>query len=663
MKPFKVVSEFAPAGDQPEAIEALVKNIQNGSRFQTLLGVTGSGKTFTMAKVIEQVQKPTLIIAHNKTLAAQLYREFKDFFPENAVKYFVSYYDYYQPEAYIAARDLYIEKDSSINDEIEMMRLDATSALMDRRDVVIIATVSCIYGLGNPDDYENLSIKLKVGDVIWRDDLLKKFVEIQYARDDMAFDRGKFRVRGEMIDLFPAYSKTAIRFEFWGDEIESISRIDAVNNSVLERLEDVTIFPAKHFVTNKEKLDKIIPQIEAELEERVEYFKSKDMIVEANRIRSKTEYDMDMLREIGYCKGVENYSRYFAGRGPGERPSTLIDFFPDDFFLFIDESHVSVPQIGGMFNGDRARKMSLIDYGFRLPSALDNRPLYYSEFELMVGQGVFVTATPRDYERDNSEAIVEQIIRPTGLVDPTISVRPTEYQIDDLIGEIRTTTEKGERVLVTTLTKKMSEDLTEYLANNGIKVRYLHSEIETIERVELLQGLRAGDFDVLVGINLLREGLDLPEVSLVAIMDADKIGFLRSATSLIQTIGRAARNAHGRVIMYADRESVAMKEAIEETERRRAKQLAFNKEHGIEPKTIKKRIDTILERQKTLEAKEDVEVIKELSNNYNFLDEKSRKAYIKELSNMMLEAAKNLEFEKAALLRDEIESKKAEWNK
>lgn len=662
MQQFQVISQFEPAGDQPEAIQRLSENLEKGMRFQTLLGVTGSGKTFTMAKVIERIQKPTLIIAHNKTLAAQLYREFKDFFPNNAVKYFVSYYDYYQPEAYIASRDLYIEKDASINEEIEMMRLDATSALMDRRDVVVIATVSCIYGLGNPDDYKNLSIFLRQGMEIRREKLLRQLVEIQYSREDESFQRANFRVRGDVLDIFPAYSSTGIRLEFWGDEIDSIKRIDILNNSELERLEYVTIFPAKHFVTTKESLNKLTPLIAQEMEERVKYFKENDKILEAQRIRSKTEYDLDMLQEIGYCKGIENYSRYFAHRGEGERPSTLIDFFPEDFLMFIDESHVTVPQVGGMYNGDRARKMSLIEYGFRLPSALDNRPLFYSEFESLIKQCIFVTATPREYEKEHSGAIVEQIIRPTGLVDPEIVVRPTEFQIDDIINEIRHVVDRQERVLITTLTKKMSEDLTEYLANKGIRVKYLHSEIETIERVEILQGLRAGDFDVLVGINLLREGLDLPEVSLIAIMDADKIGFLRSATSLIQTIGRAARNVNGKVIMYADRESEAMKEAILETNRRRDLQLKFNEEHHIIPKTIVKKIETILERKRSLEIKEEETELQMMQKNYNFLEQTSRRKYLKQLKEMMVECAKNLEFEKAALLRDEIEAKKKEWN-
>ncbi len=662
MKPFKIVSDYEPAGDQPQAIERIVNNLNNDMKYQTLLGVTGSGKTFTMAKVIERIQKPTLIVSHNKTLAAQLYREFKDFFPDNAVKYFVSYYDYYQPEAYVASKDLYIEKDSSINEEIDMMRLNATSALMDREDVIIIATVSCIYGLGNPDDYKNLSIRLKTGQHIQREQLLKDLVNIQYSRDDSAFERSDFRVRGDTIDIFPAYSKTGIRISMWGDEIEKLQKIDIVNNKSLETVENITVFPAKHFVTTKEVLNQTVPLIKAEMEERVTYLTSIGRELEARRLRSKTEYDIDMLLEIGYCKGVENYSRYFANRKEGERPSTLIDFFPKDFLMFIDESHVTVPQIGGMYNGDRARKTSLVEYGFRLPSALDNRPLFYSEFEGMINQVVFVTATPRDYERNSSKDTIEQIIRPTGLVDPEIEVRPTEGQIDDLIHEINLVIAKNQRVLITTLTKKMSEDLTEYLAGREIKVQYLHSEIETFERVEIIKGLRMGDFDVLVGINLLREGLDMPEVSLVAIMDADKIGFLRSATALIQTIGRAARNIDGRVIMYADKYSDAMRDAIEETRRRRNKQIEYNEKNNITPKTIIKKVEDILVRQKHLEIEEEKEELSDIQRRFNFLDEASRKKYIKHIETLMFESAKNLEFEKAALLRDEINNRKKEWN-
>ena len=648
MKPFKIVSEYEPAGDQPQAIERIVNNLNNDMKYQTLLGVTGSGKTFTMAKVIERIQKPTLIVSHNKTLAAQLYREFKDFFPDNAVKYFVSYYDYYQPEAYVASKDLYIEKDSSINEEIDMMRLNATSALMDREDVIIIATVSCIYGLGNPDDYKNLSIRLKTGQHIQREQLLKDLVNIQYSRDDSAFERSNFRVRGDTVDIFPAYTKTGIRISMWGDEIEKLQRIDIVNNKAIETVENITIFPAKHFVTTKEVLNQTVPLIKAEMEERVGYLTGIGRELEARRLRSKTEYDIDMLLEIGYCKGVENYSRYFANRKEGERPSTLIDFFPKDFLMFIDESHVTVPQIGGMYNGDRARKTSLVEYGFRLPSALDNRPLFYSEFEGMINQVVFVTATPRDYERNSSKDTIEQIIRPTGLVDPEIEVRPTEGQIDDLIHEINLVIAKNQRVLITTLTKKMSEDLTEYLAGREIKVKYLHSEIETFERVEIIKGLRMGDFDVLVGINLLREGLDMPEVSLVAIMDADKIGFLRSATALIQTIGRAARNIDGRVIMYADRITGSMERALSEVKRRREYQIAMNKKYGITPKSISKPLrEKLVERNKEL-------VTPILAIDTNCLTPMDKNKYIKDLKKEMILAAHDLNFELAAEIRDRI---------
>lgn len=661
-KQFKASAGFEPSGDQGAAIEELSKNIIDNMKYQTLLGVTGSGKTFTMAKVIEKVQKPTLIISHNKTLSAQLYREFKDFFPENAVEYFVSYYDYYQPEAYVAAKDLYIEKDAQINEEIDMMRLAATSSLLERDDVIVVSTVSCIYGLGNPQDYKELSIHIHRGLILDRDEFIKKLVGIQYNRDDSIIQRATFRVRGERIDIFPAYSKTGIRVEFFGDEIDSISRIDLMNNSVIENIDKITIFPAKHFVTKQEIVNKVAPLIRDELEKRTNELKNEGRELEAKRLQSKTEYDIDMLSEIGYCKGIENYSRYFAGRKEGERPSTLFDFFPKDFLLIIDESHVTIPQVGGMFEGDRARKLSLIDYGFRLPSALDNRPLYFQEFEDLINQAVFVSATPREYEIGKSGKVVEQLIRPTGLVDPEITVKSTEGQMDDLLNEINLVTEKNERILITTLTKKFSEDLTEFLAEKGIRVRYLHSEIETIERVEILQGLRAGDFDVLVGINLLREGLDLPEVSLVAILDADKIGFLRSATSLIQTIGRAARNANGRVIMYADKVSDAMKHAIGETERRRKIQKEYNEKYGITPKTIIKRVESMLERKKDLEIKEEKFEIDLLRKKYNFLEPKERNEYIKVLEKQMTECAKNLEFEKAALIRDEIKKKKEEFS-
>ena len=625
MNKFKVKSNFSPAGDQQTAIEKITENILKNKKYQTLLGVTGSGKTFTMAKIIEKIQKPTLIISHNKTLAAQLFREFKDFFPDNAVDYFVSYYDYYQPEAYVASRDLYIEKDADINEEIDRMRLQATSDLLEREDVIIVATVSCIYGLGNPDDYKELSFEIYHGMKMDRDKFIQKLINIQYTRDDMIFDRASFRVKGDTIDLFPAYSEKGIRIEFWGDEIEKLYRLDVINNKKLGELEKISIYPAKHFVTKKSTINEIVPQIKNDLAQRIYELKDQGKDLEAKRLKQKTEYDLELLAEIGYCKGIENYSRYFAGRKAGSRPSTLIDFFPDNYLLFIDESHVSIPQIGGMYHGDRSRKMSLIEYGFRLPSALDNRPLYFEEFESLINQVVFVSATPREYEREKSEAIVEQLIRPTGLIDPEIIVKNSEGQIDDLLNEINIVVNRKERVLVTTLTKKMAEDLTAYLAEKSIKVRYLHSEIDTIERVEILQGLRAGDFDVLVGINLLREGLDLPEVSLVAILDADKIGFLRSATSLVQTIGRAARNLNGKVVMYADRMSEAMKEAIDETNRRRKYQIEYNKKHNVTPKTIVKKVGTILERKKQLEINEEKVEIEHLQKRYNFFNTKERK--------------------------------------
>ncbi|MCG8571054.1 MAG: excinuclease ABC subunit UvrB [Spirochaetes bacterium] len=661
MPEFKIQSSFEPTGDQPQAIKKILRNLEDGKKYQTLLGVTGSGKTYTIAKVIEKIKKPTLVISHNKTLAAQLFREFKDFFPDNAVEYFVSYYDYYQPEAYVASKDLYIEKDVDINEEIDRMRLSATSALMDRKDVIIIATVSCIYGLGNPTDYRDMSVKIQCGDKMDREELIKRLISIQYLREDQILQRSSFRVRGDTIDIFPAYSKTGVRVELWGDEIEKISRTDLINNSVINSIDQITIFPAKHFVTQRKTILEVMPDIRKEMEERVKYFESQDKILEAKRLLTKTEYDMDMLGEIAYCKGIENYSRYFSGRNAGERPSTLIDFFPDDFLCVIDESHVTIPQIGAMYEGDRARKTSLIEYGFRLPSALDNRPLYFSEFENLIDQAVFVSATPSRYENGHSEGIVEQIIRPTGLVDPPIEIKPTEGQIDDLLEQIRLVIQNQERILVTTLTKKMAEDLTLYLSEKGIKVRYLHSEVETIERVEIIRDLRAGEFDVLVGINLLREGLDLPEVALVAILDADKIGFLRSTTSLIQTIGRAARNVNGRVIMYADKTSVAMQEALNETDRRRKIQTEYNKKNNIVPQTIKKKIENILERKKDLEVREEQQEIELLKAEYNFFNPKDRKKYVQILERNMLEYAKNLEFEKAAVIRDEINKLKEEW--
>ncbi len=661
MNNFRVVSKFDPAGDQVKAIDAISANIMEGMKFQTLLGVTGSGKTFTMAKIVEKVQKPTLVISHNKTLAAQLYREFKDFFPENAVEYFVSYYDYYQPEAYVASKDLYIEKDSSINDEIDRMRLAATSSLIERDDVIVVATVSCIYGLGNPQDYKNLTVFIQKGMNMDRDELVRKLVGIQYSREDQTFDRASFRVKGDTLDIYPAYSETGVRVEFFGDEIDKLYRIDIMNNSVIREIEKINIFPAKHFVTTRNTINDVIPMIKKELEERIKELEGEDKAMEAKRLRIKTESDIEMLSEIGYCKGIENYSRYFSGRSAGDRPSTLIDFFPKDFLMIIDESHVSIPQIGAMFEGDRARKMSLIEYGFRLPSALDNRPLYFREFESMINQAVFVSATPQVYEKDKSGAIVEQLVRPTGLIDPEITVKSTKGQIDDLLNEINSVIKKHERVLITTLTKKMAEDLTEFLTEKGVKTRYLHSEIETIERVEILQDLRLGKFDVLVGINLLREGLDLPEVSLVAIMDADKIGFLRSTTSLIQTIGRAARNVNGRVLMYADNYSAAMKDAIEETDRRRQYQAEYNRVNNITPQTIVKSVEKILVREKELEVEEEKFELVKLQKRFNFFNAKDRAAYIKLLETQMLECAKNLEFEKAAMIRDEIKKIRDEW--
>ena len=649
-KKFKVVANFAPSGDQPEAIERLSENIINGSEYQTLLGVTGSGKTYTMAKVIEKIQKPTLIVSHNKTLSAQLYREFKDFFPENSVEYFVSYYDYYQPEAYIPASDTYIEKDSSINDEIDRLRLSATSALMDRKDVIVVASVSCIYGLGSPDDYKEFIQFLKVGMEFNRKAILKRLIEMQYERNDNDFSRSTFRVRGDVIEVHPAYAKDTIRIDMFGDEIESISRLEAVSGKKIEDLERIIIYPAKHFVVGKEKLDRALKNIEEELQIQVAKLKGEGKELEAHRIYSRTSYDLEMIREVGYCNGIENYSRHLAFRKEGDRPHTLIDYFPkDDFLLFIDESHVTISQINAMYNGDRSRKTTLVDFGFRLPSALDNRPLKFNEFWGLVPKSVFVSATPGDFELEKSTEIVEQLIRPTGLVDPSIEVKPSEGQIDDLIAEIRKTAEKGERVLVTTLTKRMSEDITDYLEQHDIKVRYLHSEIETIERVEILRDLRAGKFDVLIGINLLREGLDLPEVSLVAILDADKVGFLRSERSLIQTAGRAARNINGRVIMYADRISDAMKKAISETNRRRKAQLEYNEKNNITPKTIKKEITDILER-KYVDAEEEVNEekfnIDSVKNKYNLKLREDRTDYLKELEKLMYKFSDKLELKK-----------------
>ena len=649
MPDFEVVSPYQPAGDQPEAIEALAAGIEHGLTEQTLLGVTGSGKTFTMAKVIEKVQRPTLVLAHNKTLAAQLCAEFKEFFPHNAVEYFVSYYDYYQPEAYIPHTDTFIEKDSATNDEIDRLRLSATASLMERRDVIVVSSVSCIYGLGEPDDYAKMMVSLRVGEEFPRDELLKRLVDIRYERNDIAFERNMFRVRGDTVELWPAYYKdTAIRVEYFGDEIDRLSEINVVTGVPVRRLEHIPIFPASHYITPKEKMDKAIQEIYKELEERVAWFESQNMLVEAQRIKQRTLYDIEMMQELGYCSGIENYSRPIAGRPVGSAPMTLMDYFPKDFLMFIDESHVTLPQVRAMYNGDRARKTTLVDYGFRLPCAFDNRPLKFEEFEARVNQVVYVSATPGEYERTRSGQIVEQVIRPTGLLDPRVEVRPIEGQIDDLIGEINARVERQERVLVTTLTKKMAEDLTAYLKDAGIKVQYMHHDIDTIQRQEIIRDLRLGTYDVLVGINLLREGLDLPEVSLVAILDADKEGFLRSETSLVQTIGRAARNAEGLVVMYADKMTPSMMAAIGETERRRKKQDDFNKAHGIVPKTVIKSVRDVIELSAAEEESE------ALLRNKTRLSKKEREAAIEKLEKEMREASKRLEFEYAAVLRDRI---------
>ena len=647
MPKFEVVSDYVPSGDQPEAIELLAAGIENGLNEQTLLGVTGSGKTFTMAKVIEKVQRPTLVLAHNKTLAAQLCAEFKEFFPNNAVEYFVSYYDYYQPEAYIPHTDTFIEKDSSVNEEIDRLRLSATASLMERRDVIVVSSVSCIYGLGEPEDFAKMMVSLRVGMTLERDELLKKLIAIRYERNDIAFERNMFRVRGDTVEIFPAYwSDSAIRVEFFGDEIDRISEINVVTGAPKRRLENIPIWPATHYVTPKEKMDAAIQEIYKELEERVAFFESNNMLVEAQRLKQRTMYDVEMMQELGYCSGIENYSRVIEGRPVGSPPHTLMDYFPKDFVLFIDESHVTLPQVRAMYNGDRARKTTLVDYGFRLPCAFDNRPLKFDEFENRLNQVVYVSATPGEYERTRSGQIAEQVIRPTGLLDPKVEVRPVEGQIDDLIGEINERTARNERILVTTLTKKMAEDLTAYLKNVGIKVRYMHHDIDTIERMEIIRDLRLGTFDVLVGINLLREGLDLPEVSLVAILDADKEGFLRSETSLIQTIGRAARNAEGMVILYADTITRSMKAAMDETERRRAKQDAYNKAHGIVPQTVIKSVRDVID----LSGGES----KEYDVNEQQLTKLQRMELVVKLEKQMKEAAKMLEFEYAAELRDRI---------
>lgn len=648
MDKFKLVAPYSPMGDQPEAIEQLVQGINNGLDEQVLLGVTGSGKTFTMASVIEKVNRPALVLAHNKTLAAQLCAEFKEYFPENAVEYFVSYYDYYQPEAYIPHTDTFIEKDSSVNDEIERLRHSATSSLFERRDVIVVSSVSCIYGLGDPIDYANMVISLRTGQTRDFDELLRKLIEIRYERNDIAFERNMFRVRGDTVEIFPAYSNDkAIRVEFFGDEIDRISEINVVTGMATRHVNHVAIYPASHYVVSREKMHRAIDEIRAECDERTKFFTENGKLLEAQRISQRTNYDIEMMQELGYCTGIENYSRIISGRAPGSAPMTLLDYFPKDFLLFVDESHVTLPQVRAMYRGDRARKESLVEYGFRLPSAYDNRPLKFDEFQQRVNQAVYVSATPGDFERERAGQIAEQIIRPTGLLDPIISVRPIEGQIDDLISEINERIEKNQRTLVTTLTKKMAEDLSEYLGNADIKCRYMHHDVGAIERMEIIRSLRMGDFDVLVGINLLREGLDLPEVSLVAILDADKEGFLRSETSLIQTIGRAARNADGLVIMYADKVTPSMQAAIDETDRRRAKQNAYNEASGIVPKTIIKSVRDILEISTSDAAEKKRRDGVKMTNS-------ERKQYIEQLEKQMKEAAKMLEFELAAQLRDEI---------
>ncbi|QEK11558.1 excinuclease ABC subunit UvrB [Crassaminicella thermophila] len=651
MKKFELVSEYKPTGDQPKAIELLSDGIYKGLKHQTLLGVTGSGKTFTMANVIEKVQKPTLVIAHNKTLAAQLCSEFKEFFPNNAVEYFVSYYDYYQPEAYVAHTDTYIEKDAQINDEIDKLRHSATAALFERKDVIIVASVSCIYGLGDPIDYENQVLSLRPGMIKGRDEILKKLVDIQYARNDINFVRGTFRVRGDVVEIFPANeAEHAIRVELFGDEVDRITEINIVTGEIIGIRNHVSIFPASHYVTTKEKLEKAIIDIEEELRERVKYFKENEKFIEAQRIQQRTMYDIEMLREVGFCQGIENYSRHISQRPPGSKPFTLIDYFPDDFLIIVDESHVTIPQIRGMYAGDKARKENLVEYGFRLPSAYDNRPLNFDEFEGLINQIIYVSATPGPYEKEHSQNTVEQIIRPTGLLDPKIYVRPIKGQIDDLIGEINQVIERNQRVLVTTLTKKMAEDLTAYFKDVDIKVRYLHSDIDTLERMEIVRDLRLGVFDVLVGINLLREGLDLPEVSLVAILDADKEGFLRSETSLVQTIGRAARNIDGKVIMYADKITDSMKRAIDETNRRRKIQKEYNEKYNIKPKGIVKKVRDVIEATKVAEDSVKYGINKEIED----MKPKEINKLIEKLEREMKEAAENLQFERAANLRDKI---------
>ncbi len=650
MDHFELVSEYQPTGDQPQAIADLVKGFQEGNQFETLLGVTGSGKTFTMANVIQQLNKPTLIIAHNKTLAAQLYGEMKEFFPNNAVEYFVSYYDYYQPEAYVPSTDTYIEKDSAINDEIDKLRHSATAALSERKDVIIVSSVSCIYGLGSPIDYQEMVISLRPGMIKDRDEVIHKLIDIQYDRNDMDFKRGTFRVRGDVLEVYPAYSgNEAFRIEFFGDEVDRIQEIDSVTGEVRAQLGHVAIFPASHYVVPKEKMEEAAKNILIELEERVKYFKSEDKLLEAQRISERTNFDVEMMRETGFCSGIENYSRHLTGSKPGEPPYTLIDYFPDDFLIIIDESHITLPQVRGMYAGDRSRKQTLVDYGFRLPSALDNRPLNFEEFESKIDQMLFVSATPSVYEQEHELLRTEQIIRPTGLLDPEIFVRPVEGQIDDLIGEVNKEVARGNKILVTTLTKRMAEDLTDYMREVGIRVKYLHSDIDTLERAEIIRDMRLNVFDVLVGINLLREGLDIPEISLVAILDADKEGFLRSETSLIQTIGRAARNAEGHVIMYADKMTDSMKHAIEETERRRKIQQKYNEEHGITPTTIKKAVRDLIAISKAAEEKS-----KDMEKDLESMDVKELNKLQKELQKKMHKAAAELNFEEAAQLRDRM---------
>lgn len=656
MREFKVISEYEPSGDQGQAIEKLVEGFNRGDKYQTLKGITGSGKTFTMAKIIERVQRPTLIISHNKTLSAQLYREFKTFFPNNAVEYFVSYYDYYQPEAYVPARDLYIEKDSSVNKEIDKLRLAATYALMERRDVIIIATVSCIYGLGMPDLYKDMRLHITKGEQLDTHDLAIKLTAILYERNDMVFERGNFRIRGDVIEIFPPYMETdeAYRIELDFDEVSKIRRVDAFNGNTIEELDELYLYPAKHFVVPQDMMGEVTERIRQELDIQLEVLRSKGKILEAERLKTRTIYDMEMMKEMGYCSGIENYSAVIANRKPGEPPATLLHYFPDDFLCLIDEAHVTVPQIGAMYEGDRSRKQNLVNFGFRLPSALDNRPLKAEEFTKKMNQVIYVTATPRPQEIKQSSQIVEQIIRPTGLLDPIIEVRPTEGQMQDIFAEVSKRIEKNERSLILTLTKKMAEDLTEYLSGLNLKVKYIHSEIDTFERVEILKSLRTGEIDVLIGINLLREGIDLPEVSFIALLDADKIGFLRSTTSLIQIVGRAARNAEGMVVMYADRMSDAMKETIEETKRRRSIQEAYNKEHGITPKTIIKAVNDILEHQKEDAEEAAATTIDAVKKSLNLFNNKERRKLIDLLKKEMTEAAERLDYEQAAVYRDQI---------